>query len=83
MDSNDQIPPWVMVHYAYALGAFHYIMFYYFGILVMSIDLKEWLNSINLSKEHMMEEDPDVEKEYPPFIINKCLSGQMDSSDVC
>ena len=45
----------------------------------MSIDLKEWLNSINLSKEHMMEEDPDVEKEYPPFIINKCLSGQMDS----
>ena len=45
----------------------------------MSIDLKDWLNSINLSKENMMEEDPDVEKEYPPFIINKCLSGQMDS----
>ena len=45
----------------------------------MSIDLKEWLNSINLSKENMMEEDPDVEKEYPPFVINKCLSGQMDS----
>ena len=26
-----------------------------------------------------MEEDPDVEREYPPFVINKCLSGQMDS----
>ena len=45
----------------------------------MSIDLKDWLNSINLSKEHLIDEDPDVEKEYPPFIINKCLSGQMDS----
>jgi len=42
-------------------------------------ELKDWLNSINLSKENLMEEDPDVEKEYPPFIINKCLSGQMDS----
>ena len=40
----------------------------------MSIDLKDWLNSINLSKENFMDEDPDVEKEYPPFIINKCLS---------
>ena len=45
----------------------------------MSIDLKDWLNSINLSKENLMEEDPDVEREYPPFVINKCLSGQMDS----
>ena len=45
----------------------------------MSIDLKDWLNSINLTKENLIDEDPDVEKEYPPFIINKCLSGQMDS----
>ena len=45
----------------------------------MSIDLKDWLNSINLSKEHLIDEDPGVEKEYPSFIINKCLSGQMDS----
>ena len=45
----------------------------------MSIDLKDWLNSINLTKENMIDADPDVEKEYPPFIINKCLSGQMDS----
>ena len=45
----------------------------------MSIDLKDWLNSINLSKENLMEEDPDMEKEYPAFVVNKCLSGQMDS----
>jgi hypothetical protein len=45
----------------------------------MSIDLKDWLNSINISKENLIDGDPDVEKEYPPFIINKCLSGQMDS----
>ena len=45
----------------------------------MSIDLKDWLNSINLTKENLIDGDPDVEKEYPPFIINKCLSGQMDS----
>ena len=45
----------------------------------MSTDLKEWLNSINLSKQNLIDEDPDVEKEYAPFIINKCLSGQMDS----
>ena len=45
----------------------------------MSIDLKDWLNSINLTKENLIDENPDAEKEYPPFIINKCLSGQMDS----
>ena len=45
----------------------------------MSIDLKDWLNSINQTKENLIEADPDVENEYPPFIINKCLSGQMDS----
>ena len=45
----------------------------------MSVELKYWLNSINLSKENLIDEDPAVEKEYPPFIINKCLSGQMDS----
>ena len=45
----------------------------------MSIDLKDWLNSINMTKEHLIDEDPDLEKEYPPFIVNKCLSGQMDS----
>ena len=26
-----------------------------------------------------MDENPDAERDYPPFVINKCLSGQMDS----
>jgi hypothetical protein len=39
------------------------------------MELKDWLNSINLTKENLSE---DI-KEYPPYIINKCLSGQVDS----
>ena len=38
------------------------------------MELKDWLNSINLTKEDLSGEI----KEYPPFIINKCLSGQID-----
>ena len=43
----------------------------------MSIELKDWLNSINFTKENMME-DPNVKKDYPPYIINRCLSGHLD-----
>ena len=43
----------------------------------MSIELKDWLNSINFNKENLME-DPDVKKDYPPYIINRCLSGHLD-----
>jgi hypothetical protein len=43
------------------------------------MDLKDWLNSINMSKENLIDEDPDLESKYPPFIVNKCLSGQTDS----
>ena len=43
----------------------------------MTYELKDWLNSINFTKENLME-DPSVIKEYPPFIINKCLSGHID-----
>ena len=46
----------------------------------MSYELKDYLNSINLTKENVMsEEDPTWEKKYPPFIINKCLSGFIDT----
>jgi hypothetical protein len=42
--------------------------------------LKDYLNSINISKENLMEdEDPAWEKNYPPFIINKCMSHHMDT----
>ncbi len=42
------------------------------------MELKDWLNSINFNKENLIEEDSTLIKEYPPFIINKCLSGHLD-----
>jgi len=42
------------------------------------MELKDWLNSINFNKENLIEEDTTLIKEYPPFIINKCLSGHLD-----
>ena len=41
----------------------------------MTYELKDWLNSINFSKEDLSNEI----KSYPPYIINKCLAGQIDS----
>ena len=38
------------------------------------MELKDWLNSINFTKEDLSE---DI-KSYPPYIINKCLSGHLD-----
>ena len=43
------------------------------------MELKDWLNSINLNKTDLIEEDASLEKEYPPFIINKCMSGHLDT----
>jgi len=42
------------------------------------MELKDWLNSINFNKENILEEDASLAREYPPFIVNKCLSGHMD-----
>ena len=42
------------------------------------MELKDWLNSINQKKKNLIDEDPSVEKEYAPYIINKCLSGEID-----
>jgi len=36
--------------------------------------LSEFLNSINQTKENLMGKDPKVEKDYVPFVVNKCLS---------
>ncbi len=41
------------------------------------MELKDWLNSINFTKENLME-DSSNEKEYAPYIINRCLSGHID-----
>jgi hypothetical protein len=44
----------------------------------MTYELKDWLNSINFSKDNIMKEDETSKKEYAPYIINKCLSGHID-----
>ena len=44
----------------------------------MSTELKDWLNSINQTKDNIMDKNPLSEKEYPPYIINRCLSGHID-----
>jgi hypothetical protein len=45
----------------------------------MKYELKDWLNSINHQKNDLLEEDPDSVKQYPPYIINRCLSGFVDT----
>jgi len=42
------------------------------------MELKDWLNSINFNKNNLIEEDPSIIKDYPPYIINRCLSGHLD-----
>ena len=41
--------------------------------------LKDYLYSINQSKQSIMDDNEEAERHYPPFIINKCLSSFMDS----
>tara|TARA_B100001057_G_scaffold457331_1_gene505530 strand:+ start:107 stop:475 length:369 start_codon:yes stop_codon:yes gene_type:complete len=38
------------------------------------MELKDWLNSINFNKENLS----DSIRDYPPFIVNRCLSGHLD-----
>ena len=45
----------------------------------MKHELKDYLYSINQSKKNLLTDDAEAEKNYPPFIVNKCLSSFMDS----
>ena len=38
------------------------------------MELKDWLNSINFNKEDLRENISS----YPPYIVNRCLSGHLD-----
>ena len=38
------------------------------------MELKDWLNSINFTKEDLS----DNIREYAPYIVNRCLSGHLD-----
>jgi len=42
--------------------------------------LKDYLNSINQTKKDLLDtDDPGWEKNYPPYVINKCMSQHMDT----
>lgn len=45
----------------------------------MGISLSEFLNAINYTKVDIIDGDDVAEKEYTPFIINRCLSYFMDT----
>lgn len=43
-------------------------------------ELKDYLNSINYTKQNLMDgDDNEWERKYAPFIINRCLSGFIDT----
>ena len=43
------------------------------------MELKDWLNSINLNNQDLTDVDPLAIIKYSPFIINKCMSGHIDT----
>ena len=43
------------------------------------MELKDWLISINFNKTNLIEEDPEAISSYPPYIVNRCLSGHLDT----
>ena len=45
----------------------------------MKHELKDWLNSVNFNKDNLRENDPESISSYPPYIVNRCLSGHLDT----
>ena len=45
----------------------------------MKYELKDWLNSVNINKDNLIEDDPEAISSYPPYIVNRCLSGHLDT----
>lgn len=45
----------------------------------MKYELNDWLKSINQSKVNIMDDDLSSKKDYTPYIINRCLSGTIDT----
>lgn len=46
-------------------------------------ELKDYLNSINFTKESLMEGDDDdaavARKKYVPYVVNRCMGGSLDT----
>ena len=46
----------------------------------MSYELKDYLNSINHTKENLLDSDDEMwEKKYPAYIVNHCLGSFPDT----
>ena len=45
----------------------------------MSSELSDILTSLNTTKEHLYDDDPNRAGKYPAYIVNRCLSGHVDS----
>ena len=45
----------------------------------MKNELKDWLNSVNFNKKDLLADDPTAISSYPPYIVNRCLSGTVDT----
>jgi hypothetical protein len=43
------------------------------------MQLKDFLKSINDTKENLIDADSNCERLYPPFIVNRCLSYFTDT----
>jgi hypothetical protein len=45
----------------------------------MTLELSDWLNSINQKKNNLLEENSDNIKRYNPFVINRLMSAHLDT----
>ena len=43
------------------------------------MELKDWLKSINETKINLIDDEPLIEAKYPSYIVNRCMSGQIDT----
>ena len=43
------------------------------------MELKDWLKSINETKINLVDEDSRIESKYPSYIVNRCMSGHIDT----
>lgn len=45
----------------------------------MTIELTDWLNSINQKKNNLLLDNPDNIKDYVPYVINRLMSAHLDT----
>ena len=43
------------------------------------MELKDWLKSINETKTNLIDNDSTLEPKYLPYIVNRCMSGQIET----